>query len=513
MSARLAFVFGLAFCLSCSGGGSSGGGGTDVASGGIGGTGISSGSVTGFGSFFVTGTAWSLAATGTIEIDGETRGGGGAPFTEADLELGMYLRVDGTRDATGATGSATTVIFDEAIRGAVEQTPVNVMGQTNQREFTVLGQRVVIDEGLTVFEGITFDTLALNRVVEVSGPVETDGTIRATRLEDLGPLVLNATPVEFKGRVDSLGLLDFEIGPTTVQFVCGGTTDCSGLPTMSPSAGALVEVEGIQTQAGMNPEVMATTIRPFVPFSQAVPIGSPAVEVQGVVDDFSSLSSFSVNGLPVSAGSATLEPNTPALFEDGVYVEVEGDVVGGILVAATLRLEDPNAQVAARIATGGLDRLAQNEILLLVEGTPGMEGFSQLIVEVDPSLRLEDDDGGDDDLNLEELMVGDFLEVHGVDVGDGRIRATEIEREDVDDVELTGAIEAVDTDPLGGRGFMLHGVFVELVQGTTRDDDGNVLDVTAFLAGLAVGTELTATDEEDGSETTFDIANEVDLDD
>ena len=505
---RLILVSTLTLVLACGGGGGSGG--TQVASGGIGGTGISSGSVTGFGSFIVTGTAWTLGGMGTVEIDGETRNPmGGASFGEADLELGMYLRVDGTRDATGATGTATMVVYDEAILGAVEQAPVPIPNEPDQREFTVLGQRVVVDDGLTTFEGTTSATLAMNDVIEVSGPVESDGTIRATRVERRGALMLGTTPVEFKGRVTNLGLLEFEIGPVEVSFTCGGVTDCSALPAMMPAAGELVEVEGIQALAGMNPEVMATVIRPFTPFASAVPAGAANVEIEGVVDDFVSLSSFTVNGVMVNASSAMLEPNDAALFTDGVFVEVEGNLVSGTLFASELALEDDNSRVSAQIAPGGLDRLAQNEILLLVEGTPGMEGFSQLTVEVDPSLRLEDDAGGDDDLNLEELMVGDFLEVRGIDTGDGRIRATEIEREGIDDVELRGAVESVDTDPMGGRGFVLHGVFVELVQGTTEDEDGNAFDVTAFLAGLAVGTELEATDEEDGSETTFDIADGV----
>jgi hypothetical protein len=84
--------------LACGGGG----GGTSLAGGGIGGTGISSGPITAIGSFFVTGTEWSVdPATGQVLLDGE-------PFSENDLALGMVVTVEGTRAADG-TGTATRV--------------------------------------------------------------------------------------------------------------------------------------------------------------------------------------------------------------------------------------------------------------------------------------------------------------------------------------------------------------------------------------------------------------------
>ena len=480
-----------------------GGGGSQVAGGGVGGTGISSGSVTAFGSFFVTGTGWTLVSSGVVEIDGETSGPAGS-FDEDDLQLGMYLTVEGRRNNSGSNGRAERVVADEAIRGAVEQTPFDL--GDDQRGFSILGQNVVIDDGLTVFAGTGFATLDMGDVIEVSGPTNSAGQIRATRVEWLGTLALGTTEVEFKGSVANLGAAHFDLRAADVSFDCAGTTDCSALPGGAPAAGQLVEVEGIQTSDGATPEVDALVIRPFTPFADTIN-EAENVEVEGAISDFAGLGSFSVNWFEIDASMAELEPNDPALFADGVYVEVEGDIVAGVLEARRIELEDGAARVSAVIPSGGLDRLNQDEIVLLREGTSGQPGFQELVIEVAEDTRLEDESGGDDDLDLDELLVGDFLEVRGVVLGPGRIQATEIERDDVDDVELRGPVESVDTDASDGVvGYTALGIFVELVQGTTDVPGG---DVAAFLAGLSVGEILEATDDQDGSEETFDVADEV----
>ena len=481
--------------------GSGGGSSNQRAGGGVGGTGISSGSVTGFGSFFVTDTEWSLAPLGTVEIDGETGDAGGA-FGEGDLRLGMYLEVEGDRSNDGSSGDALSVRYDEAIRGAVEQLPVDL--GPDQRIFTILGQMVVMDLRRTVFEGTDFDTLAAGDVVEVSGPRTSDGSVLATRIELEGVLVLGVTQVELKGSVAApTGNLSgsFEIGPVVVSFDCTATTDCSDLPGGEVSEAQSVEVEGVQTGAGASPEVGALRVRAFRSFADALEDG-PNLEVEGPIDDFAGLGSFRVNGVSVDASAAELDPNTPSLYLDGAYVEVEGDVEGGVLVARRVELEDGVARVSARIPSGGLARRGQGELLMLTDGAEGV------VVEVVASTRIEDKSGGDDDLDFSELLVGDYLEIRGVVLGPGRMRATEIERDDVDRIELRGPAESVDTNPAGGVGYMALGVFVEMVQGITNvDETGD--DVAAFLAGLVIGEVVQARDDEDGSEDRFDIADDV----
>ena len=65
--------------------------------------------------------------------------------------------------------------------------------------------------------------------------------------------------------------------------------------------------------------------------------------VRGIVTDFTSIASFSVNGLPVTTSAATAFPDGTAGIAVGVAVEVEGAIRAGVLVASKVELEDRHA--------------------------------------------------------------------------------------------------------------------------------------------------------------------------
>src|SRR4030095_8616089 len=67
------------------------------------------------------------------------------PGTESDLKIGQVVRVTGTIDDNGSTGSADDVVFDNEVEGEI--TSVDVAGG----QIIVLGQVVLID-GSTVFD-------------------------------------------------------------------------------------------------------------------------------------------------------------------------------------------------------------------------------------------------------------------------------------------------------------------------------------------------------------------------
>ena len=93
--------------VACGGSGSSGG----VA--GIGGSGfISSGSVTGFGSVFVNGVKFE---TGSATFDIDDSGSG----SQDDLAIGMVVKVNGSINDDGVTGTATSISFDDELQGPV----------------------------------------------------------------------------------------------------------------------------------------------------------------------------------------------------------------------------------------------------------------------------------------------------------------------------------------------------------------------------------------------------------
>ena len=103
------------FLVGCGGGG--GGGGSDSTDGGgsnppAAATNVSQGQIEGFGSVFVNGVEWE---TDSVEIEIE----GSPGFSESDLQIGMLVKVEGNLDASGTTGTATTINFDDNLEGPI----------------------------------------------------------------------------------------------------------------------------------------------------------------------------------------------------------------------------------------------------------------------------------------------------------------------------------------------------------------------------------------------------------
>lgn len=163
-SARLAAAALLATTVtvgaSCGSGGGSFGGG-------IGGSGLVVGPITGFGSIIVGDVEFDTTAA-IVTLNGDLA-------DPSDLRLGMVVRVEGEIDADRIMGVADTVEFETVLEGPIES--VDVASETAD----VLGDTVVIAED-TVLVGITLDAGSVGAVVEVSGLVDADGSIRATRV-------------------------------------------------------------------------------------------------------------------------------------------------------------------------------------------------------------------------------------------------------------------------------------------------------------------------------------------
>ena len=132
------------------------------------------GPITSFGSIFVNGVEWE---TDQAEIEMDDR-----PAFEEALRLGMVVRVEGTLSADGQHGVADRVVFDD-VEGPIDATPLETIDGLEKR-FTVLGRSVIVEVGFTTFDGTaSYDELERGDMVEVSGLIDPDGHIRATRIE------------------------------------------------------------------------------------------------------------------------------------------------------------------------------------------------------------------------------------------------------------------------------------------------------------------------------------------
>jgi hypothetical protein len=143
-------------------------GGGSVDSGGIGGSGYVSGPIEDFGSIVVQGIRFDVESA-TVTIDGEI-------VSSEQLRLGMMVGISGSLDPDLLQGVAAIVEFEEDIRGPIEE--INL----EKNSLSVLGTTVETNQD-TVFSGLTLETAMIGSVIRVSGFVEADDLLLATRVD------------------------------------------------------------------------------------------------------------------------------------------------------------------------------------------------------------------------------------------------------------------------------------------------------------------------------------------
>ena len=434
-----------------------GGGGTNVA--GIGGTGItSSGTITGFGSIFVNGVEFETG-TAVITVDG-------SPGSESDLGLGMVVNVTGTVNEDGITGTADSVVFDDEVQGPIENDPEDPTGDGNLLQFSVMDTVIEADRTATVFDGgAGFAGLAQGDFIEVSGFFDQDGVLHATRIDGKGGYQEGISEVEVKGTAQNIdaGAMTFELGPYTVNYSTADTTEWTG------STG--LEVRG--TLAGTS--ITATRVEDDDDgFAGDVDKAS----IEGIVTDFVSIGNFRVAGVPVNATTGTLIPASLVLA-DGMEVEVEGPVAGGVLQAVRVEARGGDVELEAQVSAASV-----------MDGTITLQYHGGLVtVQVDSRSSLRDEAGEDEYLLLAEIGATDFLEIHAGLDNDGNIVASEVKRvwmagdppEEVGDDILQGPADDCD-----GSSVSVFGVGFTLDGGTSLQDENEdpVADAASFCTAV-----------------------------
>ena len=159
----------------CGGGGGGGGGGGTPPS-----TTLSNGEITGFGSIFLNGVEFNTDSATFIVDDVVLTG-----IDTSLFNVGMRVKIEGTVNADGVTGTANSVEFDDLLEG-----PVN--GVANQdadgliNTLTVLGIPVLVDKDGTSFLNTTYDELALTpdgMLLKISGFYDATNQLHAVYIE------------------------------------------------------------------------------------------------------------------------------------------------------------------------------------------------------------------------------------------------------------------------------------------------------------------------------------------
>ena len=337
-SIRSIFVklFILLFLLSCGSGGE-----TQLAGGGIGGTGVIVGAISAFGSVVVNDV--------TIATDNATITVNGDPASANDLKIGMIVEVKGQFEADGITGTADSIVYDKDLQGPISNIAVI---DDRTKELTVLGQTVVIDRTQTRFDepAISFDTVAIDDVIEVSGLVDSNAVFRATWIK----LADNPDEFEVKGMIRMLDQNNetFMINDLIVDY---RNADTSELPGGVPQDDQFVSATG--KQIGPSGELIADAVVPDEMQPQASE--GDYAKIEGFITSVDPSSEY-VLEFEVDRWSVAVTDQT--VFENGSLsdiqpdknVEVEGKVnASGLLVAERILFQINYAEDFAKAVAQG----------------------------------------------------------------------------------------------------------------------------------------------------------------
>jgi hypothetical protein len=372
------------------------------------------GSVSGFGSVIVNGIHYETGSA-VINVNG-------LPATEADLEVGYVVVIQADIPESGSSLQATSIDFSHDVIG-----PLTAVDVANNRG-EVLGQTIRLNDSTNFGPGISpasVDGLALltaGQVLRISGFVGFDGEILASRI-DLG---VDATELEVVGIVTNLdtAISSFEIGGLVVNYQ-GANLD--GFVDGRPSNGDRVKAGGVRLD--MAGELIATTL-------ELKDLGGDfeeddELEVEGLITAFTSASSFSVSGIPVSTNAATeYSGGDASMLALNIRVEVEGQLnSNGVLVAA---------QVEFR-SDGDLRVEAMAEVIDAAAGTLEILGIA---VQTNTLTSFEDKSPAElRPFSLADINLGDSLRVVGTESVDAldTIVATKIVRmEKLEGLRLKG---------------------------------------------------------------------------
>ncbi|MCE9659428.1 MAG: DUF5666 domain-containing protein [Burkholderiales bacterium] len=373
------------------------GGGVDSGGTGVQPTSFASGPITGFGSVIVNAVHYD-------DSSATVRDGNGALRSSDDLRLGMTIDVRGSAIGTDGSGNpaskADSIVFSSEIVGPVAASDLTA------RTLTVFGQSVDIAASTVFGESLTGGQAALvaGTVVEIYARLDVaTGRYAATRVEAKPA----GTAFSLRGVVSAL-----DTAPRAFSF---------GSARISYAGVAVVPAtlaNGRFIRAAIAPAPGAGGILTATALSD----GAPPIEdhdeakLEGRVSAFTSTTAFSVNGTPVDARGATFDGGSVGLVL-GAKVEVEGTIVGGVLVASRVKVdseggggEDEEFEVSGRIVS--VD--AAGRTFVVREVTVSYSG----------SVDFRNGTAAD-------LAVGRKVEVKGVLTADGtRVQAERIEFDD-----------------------------------------------------------------------------------
>jgi hypothetical protein len=461
-----------------------GGGGGGVA--GIDRLGVTTGTINGFGSIIVNGIEY--------ETDGASFDIDDGPGSQSDLKVGQQVTIQWDSSDDGVTRSSQSVSYDDTLEGPISS--IDLAGQA----LVVLGQVVIVDAATSFDDEISprdLTGLLVDDVIEVSGLIDGNGAIRATRIDFSD----DVADFEVRGIVESLDTLD------RTFIINGLLVDYSEVINPPPAVanGLFVEVGGDSFDAGT---LFATRVEIEDDGISGADDGDDG-EVEGYITDFVSATNFAVSGVPVTTnGQTTYEHGVVGDLAVNIKVEVEGEVnSSGVLVARKIEFKSGDDDDDGD--DDSIDgRVAGN--VTAVNPVAGTLAIAGVTVTVTAETRFEDQTGvAGQSFGLADITVGNYVEVRG-DPGTGAtLTAVIVERDDPStEGRLRGAATAVNAI---AQTLTVLGVPVTTDVGTEyRDADDNPIGAVAFFAAISSGSEVQVQFTQTGGAI---VADELELED
>ncbi len=436
-----------ALLVSACGGGGGGSSDSDAAAATV----VSRGIITGFGSVYVNGRKFETDSA-RIEVDDD------ASADESDLRLGMMVTVRGTRTGS-SSGDASEIIYDNELKGPVTSITPDPMDAT-RKTLIILGQSVIVDGDTTIDDdgGLTFDGIMVGDVLEVSGYL--NGTdLVATHIE----LQANDDEIEIRGYIENLDTMagSFEINGFAVSYNGGTILD----DIVALENGLFVEVEGQLNGPG------DTLIADEIEGEDDQLEDADEAEIEGVISNYDDVSqTFDIQGQSVDASAAALYPASLVLAND-LFVEVEGYIVNGVLIAEEIEQSGKKVEIEAELSDVG----ASSVTFTL--------GGSDVTFRVSDQTELEDDTGNPVS-QLSDFSAGNFVEAEAYLAGNGDYNAAEIKRKNPDSIEIEAPVEDFDGT---ARTVRLLGIEFDLTAATFEDENGGNISADDFFDALDIG--------------------------
>jgi hypothetical protein len=420
----------------------------------VGGTGILFGDTQGFGSV--------IANDIVTDTDDAVFLIEGSPGVQADLRQGQQVLIVG--DAESELGDR--VVYRSNVKGPITSLVVGDL-RLGKATLEVLGQSVIVDAA-TTFADTTLETLAVDDLVEVSGALQEDASVRASYIARVSSL----STFKVTGVVANLATDQFTIGGLTVDYQTALLSDFDGSAIASIADGDVVEVRGNAADFVAPADFAASEVEVLPTLTIG---GGALVRIEGIVDRFADASDFDVQSASVATnGNTVFEVGDDGSLGLGVKVQIEGTLGDdNVVLAQTVVVQTTNAVRAE----GPLDEVD------VQAGTISLLGVTFALRDL---TSLEDNsDARVDPLALSDLGIGDRAEARGY-LDARTLVAVEVEREDVRDrAELRGPVTAIDVD--AGTIDVL-GVNISTQEGVTQfEREEAPLSESEFFTEVRVG--------------------------